>query len=705
MRWRLVAVAVVSVAVFGAQTAHASVIQMTPNNIGLVGYWSFNEGTSTIAHDYSGNGNTGTLSTTGSTLPQWVPGKFGDALLFSHSAQSNVLTTLTTQLTDFTACAWFNPQNTTNNFERIIDKAYDNGFWLGHNQAAANEWGGGIEQTSSPYGLYVTLSPNVWHYLCMSRSGTTQTVNADGGAQIVTQTVSGSAVDTTPVRIGTSYNTPSADTFNGSIDEVRIYNRALSATEVAGLYQSGLAKINTSQSPGTLSQGLVGWWTMDGADTVWSSATAGSELDHSGNGNTGTLTNMNQSTSPTVGKVGQALSFDGNSYVQMGQVTSAAHTGTVSAWVNFTAIESWGFIAGNANWQNDINGYGLSLHGATAGFRGEIDNGSGQLGLINTTNSNYNDGKWHLVVFSWDGSNLNMYVDGASAASPVSYSGDPVVNVNNFSVGNPPSGNSYYFMGSIDDVRIYDRALSASEIEQLYNLGAGTHVNTSSANLQNGSSVANGLVGYWTFDGSDISGSTVYDLSGNGNNGTNNGATATIGKLGQALSFDGSTNYVDTGITSETPFSNTTFAISAWIKCHNGCYNGSFFAGKWGYDSGFWMAPDSMQLKTSNCERDSDGVINVYDNNWHLITWVVTTDTGSAGGNILHLYQDGVLHDGSSLNCSTYTYTPATGHSLTIGGRLNTGHQVYFDGSIDDFRVYDRALSASEVQYLYNMGK
>ena len=92
---------------------------------------------------------------------------------------------------------------------------------------------------------------------------------------------------------------------------------------------------------------------------------------------------------------------------------------------------------------------------------------------------------------------------------------------------------------------IYNRALSASEVQQLYGLGAGTHVNTSSANLQRGSSLANGLVGYWTFDGSDISGSTVYDLSGNGNNGTNNGATPTIGKLGQALKFDGSSSYVN----------------------------------------------------------------------------------------------------------------------------------------------------------------
>ena len=64
-----------------ASPAHASVIQLQPNNLGLVAYWSFNEGTSTTATDFSGNGNTGTLNA--SALPTWVVGKHGNALNFS----------------------------------------------------------------------------------------------------------------------------------------------------------------------------------------------------------------------------------------------------------------------------------------------------------------------------------------------------------------------------------------------------------------------------------------------------------------------------------------------------------------------------------------------------------------------------------------------------------------------------------------------
>jgi hypothetical protein len=67
--------------------AHAaSTLLNPPNNLGLVGYWSFDDGTSTQATDFSGNGNTGTLTTTGSTLPAWTSGKKGNALSFDGSS-------------------------------------------------------------------------------------------------------------------------------------------------------------------------------------------------------------------------------------------------------------------------------------------------------------------------------------------------------------------------------------------------------------------------------------------------------------------------------------------------------------------------------------------------------------------------------------------------------------------------------------------
>src|SRR3989338_7167084 len=81
----------------------------------------------------------------------------------------------------------------------------------------------------------------------------------------------------------------------------------------------------------SMNTGLVGWWTMDGKDTVWTSATAATTLDKSGQGNTGTLTNMAQATSPTIGKIGQGLQFDGgNDYVDAGNTTPLQITGAIT---------------------------------------------------------------------------------------------------------------------------------------------------------------------------------------------------------------------------------------------------------------------------------------------------------------------------------------------------------------------------------------
>ena len=73
--------------------------------------------------------------------------------------------------------------------------------------------------------------------------------------------------------------------FNGSIDDVRVYNRALSVQEIQQLYAQGAANIDHSNTV-ALSSGLVGYWTFDGSQTNW---TTGKTNDSSGKGNSGQL--------------------------------------------------------------------------------------------------------------------------------------------------------------------------------------------------------------------------------------------------------------------------------------------------------------------------------------------------------------------------------------------------------------------------------
>jgi hypothetical protein len=92
--------------------------------------------------------------------------------------------------------------------------------------------------------------------------------------------------------------------------------------------------------------------------------------------------------------------------------------------------------------------------------------------------SNGSNGKWHQAVATWNGSTISLYVDGVSDATAVSFSGSLRTNQTNsltigaddaaIGAGSTPLN---YFNGTIDDVRIYNRALSATEVANLYHLG------------------------------------------------------------------------------------------------------------------------------------------------------------------------------------------------------------------------------------------
>jgi uncharacterized protein (TIGR03437 family) len=143
-----------------------------------------------------------------------------------------------------------------------------------------------------------------------------------------------------------------------------------------------------------------------------------------------------------------------------------------------------------------------------------------------------------------------------------------------------------------------------------------------------------GLVGWWTFDTADISGTTAFDRSGLGNNGLIYGATPTTGILGQALAFDGYRSTV------------SPFHVGAWA---------------------------------------------------HV---VVTFDSASGAP---HLYVNGIEVAGtfdSGTKLRTPNQNPAYGFNIGATGNPTPG--TFFAGSIDDVRIYNRVLSATEVQQLFS---
>jgi hypothetical protein len=213
-----------------------------------------------------------------------------------------------------------------------------------------------------------------------------------------------------------------------------------------------------------------------------------------------------------------------------------------------------------------------------------------------------------------------------------------------------------------------------------------------------------GLVGSWHFsEGTDI---YAYDSSGNGNRGTlTNGAHWTAGKYGSGGGFDGSNDYVTAPHSSSLSISGP-ISIVAWIKLNSIPGASSVYIilakdGTWSGTGTNYQLDVRYNGKIEFAFRGSDSSANefitnsavVTDINWHFVT--VTYD----GSTNPIIYVDGVTQAGSFISGSIKTLGTNT-NPLYIGA--STGSALFFNGTIDEVKIYNRALSASEISALYN---
>ncbi len=199
------------------------------------------------------------------------------------------------------------------------------------------------------------------------------------------------------------------------------------------------------------------------------------------------------------------------------------------------------------------------------------------------------------------------------------------------------------------------------------------------------------LVSHWKFD--DGSGTTAYDSAGD-NNGTIYGAQWTTGQIDGALSFDGAGDYVNCGSDSSLDITDA-ITIGAWVKRPNfethgmivGKTNGNSVTAGYGLSS----YTDGLEFNFySGGWRRTTPRVTIPANEWHHVV-------GTFDGNDAYLYVDG--EQSASLGY-VGTIIPATGHSLHIG-YWRPRRPCYFHGSIDEVAIYDRALSAEEIQRIY----
>jgi hypothetical protein len=190
-------------------------------------------GSGTTWSDVSGNGNSGTL-TNGPT--------FSNNSIVFDGTNDYVNTSITTAYNDFTIGVWFKQVGNIIGYQRLVDKDYISGFWIGRNASVANSWGGGVLESGDPYGRFITLTDGNWHYIVSKREGSIHTIYGDGITNTISGNVSTSALSGVQITIGTQQGIGAY--LNGNIAQVSIYNRALSSQEISQNYNAQKSRFN-----------------------------------------------------------------------------------------------------------------------------------------------------------------------------------------------------------------------------------------------------------------------------------------------------------------------------------------------------------------------------------------------------------------------------------------------------------------------------
>ena len=489
----------------------------------------------------------------------------------------------------------------------------------------------------------------------------------------------------------------------------------------------------------------VAWWRLDEQDGTAATDSAGD--------NDGKLVG-DPAWRPTDGKVGGALEFDGDGdYVEIadGSDFDITQQITVAAWTKVNAFDkSWQAIVtkGDNSWRlqrdQETDGLEFACSGATVPHS--------RWGDVHGT-VNVNDGQWRHTVGVYDGDKLYLYVDGALDAS-VAATGK--INLNDYPVliGENAQMPGRFWNGLIDDVRIYNYALSQDEISALcqfnasnpqppdegavrpsaelklsWRPGAGAvshkvYFGTSSHELsllatveapsfdqlpppqrnteyywrvdevqQNGPVIAGPV---WTFNTGKLI--RWWKLDGNPNDSCPSGKDGTVqgdpqwvnGRIGGALRLDGTDDYVETGDTTNLP----VWTIAVWVNSpaapvsagpSGPVHRDSNYQINWDHQDGNFRGAAGVEVR-GTWYAASFG--NLQADTWYHLA--ATYD-----GENLKAYKDGVL---VTDNPDPSGNPEAEAETLKLG--RHAAWTAHFNGTIDDVRIYNYALTKEEIAAL-----
>ena len=513
-----------------------------------------------------------------------------------------------------------------------------------------------IESTSnSNSGL---LSVNRWQHVAVTYDGSDARFYVNGQLDVTSGMSGDIRTNATVYQIG-RWGTDD-EYFDGDIDDIHVYDYALSDSDIQSLYNS--------------ESGLTEWFPLDNGDANEFYG----KLVATPNGNP-------VSTSDRFGSMDEAMNFDGSGSFGYNGNTSIGGSSrfSISAWARpnydgpIGTILSENSVAGQQNFYVDLGGNAVAF----------ITYDNAQTLYSTNSGSTIKPFEWNHVVVTFDNGEITTYVNNqlsstGSHTSPVNDGTSPLA-----------IGAATLFNGDIDDIRIFNYSLSPEQVSDLFFENGWTGVSTA------------GLLATYPFNGN------ANDESGNGFNGaptgnSNGGPGLTSDRFGNPNStylFDGFDDHIriDHGgginLGGEVTF-------NAWIKPTV-------------YPSGgdLWSIIFKDDV-INEFQLDAEGNINYH---WFdgigfpsmetqpykapLGVWSMATVTIDVSDN-LSIYIDGELY--ASQLITRFISSPFTS---SIGGDYNQlpadgGDRRWFTGAIDDVRIYNRALSQTDIKALYNFG-
>jgi hypothetical protein len=645
------------VRVYGRALSEAEIAEV----YGLIAHWKLNESSGATADDSSLANNDATRTGTAG----WTAGKDANGHNFHYQDGEEYFTAPTNtamndvQEGDYTVMAYFKPSSTPPGTGSANDSVYAIAAKAGWHagllynnlgQFQVDHWLSGDTWSGVDSGG-VSYAPGAFHHVAgvVSRTNGTVKLYVDGVLKNTSNFTPGAAAReygsaSWRIGVGQPGGVPWGYPCDGVVDDVRIYNRAVTAEEIAPF----------------ATPGLIGHWKLN--ETSGTVAT-----DSSSQANNGTYTSgvtLNQA-GPYPGVGAAAADFDGSDdFVAIPNESLYDVTGhiTVAAWFKVDAFDHHFqtiVSKGDSAWRISRDASTNFLHFACSG----LTNGS-LYGDIEV-----NDGAWHHVAGVYDGSTTRLYVDGKLDVSNSS-TGSISTNNHPVTIGKNEQMTQRNWEGGLFDVRVYNIALTHAEIAELH-----------------------GMVGQWKLD--ETSGTVATDSSGKARHGTYQGsptlAVAGPGAGSVTASFDGIDDRISIPTIDDTFANGVT--IAGWMR-PTAVKN---YAKLMQIAIGTTTEIDLGRNSTSSGFR---GVVKpgtsfsiagaLHDNVWRHYT--MTLDPSGT----MRLYRNGVL-----LGSAARTAVPVAIRTNNWIGGSNWVSDGYFQGQMHDVRLYNRPISDAEATALF----